>query len=440
MSGAPLPPVIPEPFANAATAGSAPGNKTAPLPDTVTNTQQASWRNGFQAITMQPVVAGGKPPLGQDVNGVLFVATAHDFFRQSGQLWPFNSQVATAIGGYAVGAQVASTDGVTVWQNLTDGNVTDPDSGGAAGWIGISSYGFLTITSTGGSVTVTQTQAGKGMIIIQGALTSNLAVILPTQQRQWLVINNTSGAFTTTVRTAGGTGVLIPPGGFSNPVGVYGDGTNIYPTVPASSLIPASIAPTPLTLVERDGSGYAYAAYLNQSSPIENPSVGSVFVQHPNGDGFLRKASLAYLQSVMALSNFAGQVSAGQVPQGAVTQYTAAILAGAALTGVPTTPTAATNTSNAQVASTAFANPFSLVANPGAFRLPSGQLVCYGTANPNGGGVTVTLPGGLSYTSYIILAISVAGGSVQTWVSSQAANSFVLHNTGGSAFWATIGF
>jgi hypothetical protein len=445
MSGAPLPPVIPEPFANAATAGSAPGNKTAPFPDTVANTQQASWRNGFQAITMQPVVAGGKPPLGQDVNGVLFVTTAHDFFLQSGQRWPFNAAVAAAIGGYAVGAQVMSTDGLTVWQNLTDGNTTDPDSGSAAGWIGISSYGFLTVTSTGGNVTVPNNAAGKPMIIVQGALASNLAVILPAQQRQWLVINNTTGGFTTTVRTAGGTGVLIPPGGFSNPVGVYGDGTNIYPTVPASSLIPASISPTPLTLLERDGSGYGYAAYFNQSSPVENPPVGSVFVQNTSGDGFFRKASLAYLESVMALQSIGGQIQPSQIVSSAVTQFTNLILASAALTGVPTAPTAAIGTANAQVANTAFVNPpVTISGNSICIPMANGYKLQMGFAS-GGSNIPVSFPQTFSsrvwFTGCTTSPRNFMGGQGTNFTSAVTLSGMTItvDPNPGSGYWIAIG-
>jgi hypothetical protein len=441
MSGAVLPPVIPEPFAKNAD----PSFIQNPIPQTTAVSGRASYDQGFPAITMQPVAAGGKPPFGQDFNGLFFALTSQQYFTQAGQLWPYNAAVAAAIGGYGVGAVLSSSDGITVWLNVANANMTDPDSNGNFGWVSLFTYGYTTKTLTGGSYTMIPGEYRAPVIIINGALAGNQTVIIPPQLREWLIVNNTSGGFTLTVRSTIGSGVIIPQGGFSSPVGVYSDGTNFYPTVPAASLIPADQNATALTLAQRTNAGYLLATYFNQSSPIENPPIGAVFVQNSSGDGFIRKASLAYFESVMSLSSIGGQVSAGQVPSAAVTQYAAAILASAALTGVPTTPTPASGSSNGQVCNTAFANPFSILAMPGAFRLPSGHLVCYGTANPNGGAQTVTLPGGLSYSSagsYSIQAISVAGGSVQTWVGSGSvtANSFSLHNSGGSAFWFTVGF
>lgn len=441
MSGAVLPPVIPEPFAKNAD----PSLIQNPIPQTTGVSGRASYDQGFPAITMQPVAAGGKPPFGQDFNGLFFALTSQQYFAQAGQLWPYNAAVAAAISGYGVGSILSSSDGITVWLNTSAGNTTDPDSGGAAGWVSLFTYGYTSRTLTGGSVTLTPQEARAPVIIIGGALAGNQTVILPLQLRQWLIVNNTSGGFTLTVRGSGGSGVIIPQGGFSSPVGVYSEGSNFFPTVPAASLIPADQNATALTLAQRTNAGYLLATFFNQSSPIENPPVGAVFVQNTAGDGFLRKASLAYLESVMALQSIGGQVQPSQIVSAAVTQFTPLILASAALTGVPTAPTAGGGSSNGQVANTAFVNPFSILAMPGAFRLPSGHLVCYGPANPNGGGVTVTLPGGLSYTNagtYAIMALSVAGGSVGTWVQTgtQTANSFSLHNSGGAAFWFTIGF
>lgn len=440
MSGAPLPPVIPEPFAKNAD----PSFIQNPIPQTTGVPGRASYDLGFPPLSMQPIAAGGKPPFGQDFNGLLFAITSQQYFAQAGQLWPYNATVAAAIGGYGVGSILSSVDGKTIWINTSNGNVTDPDSGGAAGWVSMFTYGFQEFNGlTGGTVTATPAQARFEAIILNGTLTSNLALVLPPQFRQWLIINNTGGAATVTVRTSGGTGVIVPPGGFSSPVGVYGDGTNIYPTVPAASLIPADQNANPLTLAERTNTSDILASRFNMSFGVDNTATTNVI--YDNGDGYLRRKTLANFEASMALSAMGGAVSTGQVPQGAVTQFTPAILANATLTGVPTAPTPAAGASNGQVPNTAWVNPFSILALPGALRLPSGHLVCYGPANPNGGGVTVTLPGGLSYTSsatYAILALSISGGSVGTWVQtgSQTANSFSLHNTGGSAYWFTIGF
>lgn len=344
---------------------------------------------------MQPVVAGGVPPFGQDFNGLEFALSSHDFYVQAGALFPFQSAVATAIGGYGVGALLGSaSDPDVVWFNTVANNSTDPDSGGAAGWVTLFTYGFDTHNSlTGASpLTLTNLQAARRFIVLNGTLGNNLTVNLPASLLQsWLIINNTTGSFTTTLKTvAGGSaGVTVPQGGWSNPLGVYSDGVNVYPTV-APLGVPISQGPDPLTLAERTNAGYILATYFNTNSPSsENPPVGSVFVES-GGDGYLRKATLAYLESVMALSGIGGQIQPSQIVSSAVTQFANLILASAALTGSPTAPTAANGSRNTLVANTTFVNPASNLVTPkGSFKMANGVIVNYGFTTVAGTGQTL---------------------------------------------------
>lgn len=88
--------------------------------------------------------------------------------------------------------------------------------------------GFLSKSIAGtGSVTLTAVEAGNGIIRFTGALTGNRDVIVPSSPtRSWVVFNDTTGAFTLTVKTASGTGVLVPQGKREI---VYCDGTNVAP-------------------------------------------------------------------------------------------------------------------------------------------------------------------------------------------------------------------
>lgn len=441
--GAPtVPPVIPIPWAT-----NNPTLRNA-IPDTTATPGLASWDQGWPAPTMQPVVAGGVPPEGQDFNGVDFTLSSHDYYVQAGCTFPFQAAVATAIGGYGVGAILGSaTDRDVVWFNTVTNNTTNPDAtdGSAVGWVSLFAYGFATPSAMTGAapVVLTNLQASRKFLVFTGALGANQTVSLPANiLKDWLVVNNTTGSsFTLTLNTtAGGSvGVAVPQGGWSNPLGVYSDGTNVYPTV-APLGIPISQAATPLTLAERTNLGYILATYFNQSSPSnENPAVGSVFVES-GGDGYLRKASLAYLESVMALSAIGGQVSAGQVPLAAVIQYVTNILASAALTGVPTTPTAALGATGTQVASLSFANPGSILAMPGAFRLPSGHLVTYGACNPNGGTITVTLPAAYASASSYAVGSFSSSHPTQSNASAIDAQHISVTNTGGPGFFFTVGF
>src|SRR5690348_3743323 len=180
---APQPVFVPKAFA----LNAAPARRNV-IPDTTADPQRASWDVGYPPQTMTPVVAGGKPMLGPDMNGVLYMLSSHTVYQQSGQPYLWNADVVVAIVGYAAGTLLGSTDGKTLWMNLVDGNITDPDSVGAANWIPLYSYGITTLPPTnGGVVNVTNAQASKSTIVITGALTANLQVVLPNVLRRWLI-------------------------------------------------------------------------------------------------------------------------------------------------------------------------------------------------------------------------------------------------------------
>jgi hypothetical protein len=62
---------------------------------------------------------------------------------------------------------------------------------------------------TSANVTLTPLQYGKPIIVITGTLTANLNLIFPAIVNEWTVINNTTGAFTITCKTATGAGVVV---------------------------------------------------------------------------------------------------------------------------------------------------------------------------------------------------------------------------------------
>jgi hypothetical protein len=56
----------------------------------------------------------------------------------------FDQDFSDTIGGYPAGAIVASkTEGVYAWVSEVDGNVTDPDTDGAAGWVAVDPPGIV---------------------------------------------------------------------------------------------------------------------------------------------------------------------------------------------------------------------------------------------------------------------------------------------------------
>lgn len=73
-------------------------------------------------------------------------------------------------------------------------------------------------------VTLTQDEQRADVLIFTGALTGNISVIVDATHWRWIVFNNTSGAFTLTVKVSGQPGVAVTQG--KSKV-LYCDGTDV---------------------------------------------------------------------------------------------------------------------------------------------------------------------------------------------------------------------
>lgn len=94
----------------------------------------ASLTDGFVPLNMTPIGAGGVPPFGQDMNGLMKQTTAWARWVGVGGPVTYDATQQTAIGGYPKGAVVfsATTFGLQ-WLSTAENNVTNPDAAGA-GW------------------------------------------------------------------------------------------------------------------------------------------------------------------------------------------------------------------------------------------------------------------------------------------------------------------
>jgi hypothetical protein len=181
MSGQPTPPRIVEAFAlNAPDCDpSAPiaGGKTNPFPETSQISVvdgAASLPDGFVPLNMTDPTAGGIPPFGIDMNGILYLLSAWVAYTAAGQIPVYDATLQTAMGGYALGARIQqSANTNAVWISTVAANMTDPDTGGA-GWLssvplysaaalagpndvvlpGVSDY-IIDVDATSGPVTLT---------------------------------------------------------------------------------------------------------------------------------------------------------------------------------------------------------------------------------------------------------------------------------------------
>lgn len=188
---------------------------------------QASYDVGFPSITMQPAASGGINPYGQDFNGLGFALSAPLQWLCAGGLFSFDATFAGQIGGYPKGSILQNATGDGFWLSTADNNSANPDTGGA-NWVALDGYGITAVTGlTNANVTLTAPQSSKKIITLAGTLTGNVQIIFPATQQQWLIVNNTTGSFAVTCKTAGGAGAIVQQGASQI---IWGDGTNIYGT------------------------------------------------------------------------------------------------------------------------------------------------------------------------------------------------------------------
>jgi len=111
--------------------------------------------------------------------------------------------------------------------------------------------GYLSVTMADANVTLTTAdgapdEARNAVLRCTGTLTADRNLICPTAEKLYLVLNNTTGGFNVTIKTALGTGVLVPSGASAL---VFCDGTNVVAGLVGSATFP-TIDGTPLTGAE----------------------------------------------------------------------------------------------------------------------------------------------------------------------------------------------
>ena len=222
MQSTNIPTKIPIPFANSA---SSTYKTTIPQASQIGIANgRASLTDGFPPLTFQGISSGGIPPFGADFNGILYEITSITQWQQAGGMFLYDSSFSTTISGYPRGSVLQSSSLNGLWISSAENNTTNPDTGGA-GWSSLAFEGSQSISVTSADVTLTQLQSAYPILIISGAQTAARNLIFPAIVGDWIVQNNTTGAFTLTAKTASGTGVTLTQGQSTY---VYGDGTNIY--------------------------------------------------------------------------------------------------------------------------------------------------------------------------------------------------------------------
>lgn len=208
------------------------------IPQTTATPGAASFNQGFPALTMTPLASGGVPPSGQDFNGIFYALSLVQQWQSAGGFFSYDATWSAANNGYPKGAMLLRAGGDGFWINTTDNNTADPDGATQpSGWVPGPTIGITSVTGlTNANVTLSNVQAGRPVITLAGTLTGNIQIIVPTWAgAQWVFVNNTTGNFTVTVKTAAGTGVPVTQDGAPAPL--LCDGTNVINATPAGRLI-----------------------------------------------------------------------------------------------------------------------------------------------------------------------------------------------------------
>lgn len=154
-----------------------------PDPDTVNtipqvntdsgNPQNASFEKGFPSITMPTTATSGRPPNGQDMNGILQKLSQIILWYCVGAGFSYNGTLYNNsnpyITGYPVGARVKRADNQGYWLNMVNNNQTDPDNPAATGWqpdVVPGQYNVIIPTNGTTSVTLNLQQAAYEMIFV----------------------------------------------------------------------------------------------------------------------------------------------------------------------------------------------------------------------------------------------------------------------------------
>ena len=255
------------------------------IPVTTSDPTRASQSLGFPPLTMQPPESGGVPPQGEDFNGAMNQVARIAWWLMAGGPFPFDATFASNsnINGYPQGAILESSDYLGQWINTTDNNQVNPDTTGT-GWVPGYAYGSTAVTGlTNANVTLTPLQAAKSGISLSGTLTGAVQIILPNWLKGWTITNSTTGAFTVTVKTAAGSGVVIPQ--TAQPTRVTGDGTNI--NQPAENIAAATQAANPVQLGQLNNGTVKGFAMITATTTFTAPVTGVYTISGaaPGGGG-----------------------------------------------------------------------------------------------------------------------------------------------------------
>lgn len=227
MQTSDIPSLLPVPFAQDGTRNEIPTG-----PSSIVG--RASLTTGFPPETMIPIVAGGKPPLGNDFNGILYSISDAVRWAQAGAGYSYDAAFAAAIGGYPKGSVLRNTARTGFWLSTTENNTTNPDGPGSANWIPIINNFASTVIA--GIIQIATTAQAQAMHVDDRAITplklqqaihatTGMAVYTVPGLYAWAVPEGVTKVYAQVFGAGGGGGRLsVVPGPSGGAQGGYWEG------------------------------------------------------------------------------------------------------------------------------------------------------------------------------------------------------------------------
>lgn len=308
------------------------------------NNGAASFTDGFPPDCFVAAGAGGYPPDGRDFQYILNILSQWVQWQNAGGRVAYDVNFCAAIGGYPNGAVLQSADTTGFWHSTADSNYSSPEVGsssftgsisgttltvtgtptgtiaigqvlsgtgitantlitagsgtswtvsisqtaasttiagtGGANWLPYDFYGSAAVTLTNASVTLSMAQYAKPVILLTGTLTANCNLVLPAIVGQWIIANNTTGAYVVTAKTPSGTGVVLSQGSATQ---VVGDGVNI--------------------ILVNAGNGVPVGTVIEQAGNVVPPGFLACPLA-PGGVGLLSRTTYSALNAHQAASGY----------------------------------------------------------------------------------------------------------------------------------------